>query len=66
MIWMRIGFMMTVGLLTLLFAMTLTTSVSDFSLTKWVMCWGLSLLPMVWTVPPFDRLSQRLLKLRST
>ena len=66
MIWMRIGFMMAVGLLTLLFAMTLTTSISEFSLTKWAICWGLSLLPMVSTVPPFDRLTQRLLKSRST
>ena len=66
MIWIQIGFMMTVGLLTLLFAMTLTTSVSGFSLTKWGFCWGLGALPMVWTVLPLDRVCRGFLKSRST
>ena len=66
MIWIQIGFMMTVGLLILLFAMTLTTSVSGFSLTKWGFCWGLGTLPMVWTVLPLDRVCRGFLKSRST
>ena len=66
MIWIRIGFMMALGLPTLLFAMTLTTSVSEFSLTKWGLCWGLSVLPMLWNVLPFDRVLGDLRKSRST
>ena len=66
MIWIRIGSMMTVALLTLLFAMTLTTSVSEFSGIKWGICWGFSVLPMLWGVLPLDRVHHRLLKSRST
>ncbi len=65
MIWVRIGFMMTVGLLTLLFTVTLTTSVSEFSLAKWGICWGLGVLPMVWNILPLDRIHRGLLKSRS-
>ena len=65
MIWITIGSMIAVALLTLLFAMTLTTSVSEFSGVKWGICWGFSVLPMLWSILPLDRVYYRLLKSRS-
>ncbi len=56
----QLWLMVLTGLPTLLFALILTTSVSEFSPIKWGICWVFSLIPMVWQFWHLDRLSHRI------
>ncbi len=62
----QLWLMVLASLPTLLLAGLLTTSVSAFSPTKWLICWIFSLLPMIWQFGNFDRLVHRLVRGRWT
>jgi glycopeptide antibiotics resistance protein len=64
-LWLMLWLMVLASLPTLLLAGLLTTSVSAFSPTKWLICWIFSLVPIIWHFGNFDRLVRGLWKFKS-
>jgi VanZ family protein len=60
----QIWLMLVAALPTLLFSLVLTTSISEFSPTKWLICWCFSLFPMIWSFWKFDRILRPLWPLK--